>query len=74
MESSIAKRSSDSKLTATAASEGSSDGRMKSPGNVEEMSAPPRICPRCSIVVLRRIRGLFSFLSEAANFVSPNSP
>jgi len=68
MESSVAKRSRDSKVTATAASEGSSDGRKKSPGNAEEMSAPPRMCPRCSIVVLRRIRGRFSFLSEAAKF------
>lgn len=66
IESSVAKRSRDSKLTDNAASNDSSDGRMKSPGKTEEISAPPIMWPLCSIVALRKMRGLFSFLSDRA--------
>lgn len=42
-ESSVANRSSDKKFTDSAVSEDSSDGRIKSPGKLEDISAPPRM-------------------------------
>lgn len=46
--STVANRSSDSKLVHSAFWEGSSEGRMKSPGRIEDSSAPPITWLSCS--------------------------
>jgi hypothetical protein len=42
-----------------------SEGRIKSPGRTEDMSAPPKTLPSCSITVLCQRRGLLDFLVES---------
>ena len=57
-----ANRSSDSRATARAfACGGSSGGRMKSPGRIEDTSAPPMTLPVRSTSCLLIIRGFASF-------------
>jgi hypothetical protein len=43
---------------------------MKSPGSTEDVSAPPRTLPSCSIAVLCQRRGLLDFLVESVEDVS----
>jgi hypothetical protein len=54
--STVANRSSDSKLAHSAFWEGSSEGRMKSPGRTEDSSVPPITWLSCSTAVLCQSR------------------
>jgi hypothetical protein len=65
-DSAVEKRSSDSKATERGGCVGVSEGRMKSPGRTEEVSAPPRTLPSCSIADLCQSRGLLDFFVESA--------
>lgn len=61
------KRSSELKVMESGAWWDVSEGRMKSPGSTEDMSAPPSTLPSCSIAVLCQRRGLLDFLVESGS-------
>ena len=62
-ESTAAKKSSDSSLTDRAFGwVDSSDGRVKSPGRTEDVSAPPITLPSCSIAALCQILALMALV------------
>lgn len=68
-DSAVEKRSNDSKVMESAAWWEASEGKMKSPGRTEEVSAPPTTLPSCSITALCQRRGLLDFLVESNNNV-----
>lgn len=61
----MAKRSRDSKVIERGGCDNESEGRMKSPGRTEVVSAPPTTLPSCSITVLCQSRGLLDFFVES---------
>lgn len=64
-DSAVEKRSSDSKVMENDGWKEVSEGRRKSPGRIEDISAPPSTLPACSITLLCQRRGLLDFLVES---------